>query len=256
MQMTPMMSCSQGEAKTDFVPLAGSIGVLLQYSVAANLPPSCPPVRAGDVWLFSNVWHNVCGISGKVNSDFTGQALPRGELAVPDRLLARRSGSVPPAAGESLRICVFGAGATGGYMGVQLARGGADVSLVARGAHLEAIRSHGLRLRIDGEDRVARLPCTDEPVGLGVQDCVIIALKAHAVSGAVDKMLPLLGPETIVVTASNGLPYWFFSQPGETLYGARLRSVDPDGRQWDLLGPDRAVGCVVFPAGEVVAPGG
>ena len=174
---------------------------------------------------------------------------------MPDRLLARRSGSVSPAAGESLRICVFGAGAIGGYMGVQLARGGADVSLVARGAHLEAIRSHGLRLCIDGEDRVARLPCTDEPVGLGVQDCVIIALKAHAVSGAVDKMLPLLGPETIVVTARNGLPYWFFSQPGETLYGARLRSVDPDGRQWDLLGPDRAVGCVVFPAAVVVAPG-
>jgi 2-dehydropantoate 2-reductase len=140
-------------------------------------------------------------------------------------------------------------------MGVQLARGGADVSLVARGAHLEAIRSRGMRLSIDGEDRVARLPCTDEPAGLGVQDCVIIALKAHAISEAVDKILPLLGPETIVVTASNGLPYWFFSQPGETLYGAHLRSVDPDGRQWDLLGPERAVGCVVLPAAEVVAPG-
>ena len=154
-----------------------------------------------------------------------------------------------------MRVCVFGAGAIGGYMGVQLARGGADVSLVARGSHLSAIRVHGLRLRIDGEERIARLPCTDEPSELGAQDCVIIALKAHAISEAVDKIVPLLGPETIVVTASNGLPYWFFSEPGGPLFGNPLRSVDPGGRQWKVLGPERAIGCVVFPAAEVIAPG-
>jgi 2-dehydropantoate 2-reductase len=154
-----------------------------------------------------------------------------------------------------LRVCVFGAGAIGGYMAAQLARGGADVSLVARGPHLSAIRAHGLCLHVDGEKRVVRLPCTDEPSDLGPQDCVIVALKAHAISESVDKIVPLLGPETTVVTASNGLPYWFFSQPGEKLSGSCLQSVDPGGRQWELLGPERAIGCVVFPAAEVIAPG-
>ncbi len=140
-------------------------------------------------------------------------------------------------------------------MGVQLARGGADVSLVARGAHLSAMRTNGLRLQIEGEEHVARLPCTDDPAQLGSQDFVIIALKAHAISGVVEKIVPLLGPETSVVTASNGLPYWFFCERGAAHYGAHLQSVDPGGCQWDLLGPERAIGCVVFPAAEVVEPG-
>jgi 2-dehydropantoate 2-reductase len=154
-----------------------------------------------------------------------------------------------------VRVCVFGAGAIGGYIGVQLARGGANVSLVARGAHLSAIRANGLRLQIEGEEHVERLPCTDEPARLGPQDFVIIAVKAHAISEAVESIVPLLGAETTIVTASNGLPYWFFCQRGAAHYGAHLHSVDPGGRQWDLLGPERAVGCVVFPAAEVVAPG-
>ena len=154
-----------------------------------------------------------------------------------------------------MRVCVFGAGAIGGYMGVQLARGGTNVSLVARGAHLSAIRANGLRLQSEGEEHVERLPCTDEPARLGPQDFVIIALKAHAISGVVESIVPLLGAETTIVTASNGLPYWFFCQRGAPHYGAHLHSVDPGGRQWDLLGPERAIGCVVFSAAEVVAPG-
>src|SRR5207249_1756336 len=108
----------------------------------------------------------------------------------------------------------------------------------ARGAHLSAIRANGLRLQIEGEEHVERLPCTDEPARLGPQDFVIIALKAHAISGVVESIVPLLGAETTIVTASNGLPYWFFCQRGAPHYGAHLHSVDPGGRQWDLLGPD------------------
>ena len=153
-----------------------------------------------------------------------------------------------------MRVCVFGAGAIGGYMGICLARAGADVSLVARGRHLAAIREGGLRLQYDGEEHVAHLRCTDNAAELGNQDYLIIGLKAHQIDEAVDAMLPLLGSSTCIVTASNGIPYWYF-HGDERLSGVHFRSIDPGGRQWDGLGPERAIGCVVFPAAEVVAPG-
>jgi len=154
-----------------------------------------------------------------------------------------------------VKVCVFGAGAIGGFVGVELARTDVDVSAVARGPHLKAIREHGLTLRIDGEERVAHLHCTDDPSELGVQDFVIIALKAHMISDAVESMSPLIGRGTCVVTASNGLPYWYFSDANALPGGAPLDSIDPGGKQRRVLGPERAVGCVVFPAAEVVAPG-
>jgi 2-dehydropantoate 2-reductase len=154
-----------------------------------------------------------------------------------------------------MKVCVFGAGAIGGYLGAQLARAGVDVSLVARGTHLAAMRASGLRLQIDGEERVEHLPCTDQPAELGEQDCVIVALKAHQISDAVEAMLPLLGEETTVVTASNGLPYWYFRGADGPIGEAPLESVDPGGKQARLLGTKRAIGCVVYPAAEVVAPG-
>ncbi|MDQ6923868.1 MAG: 2-dehydropantoate 2-reductase [Pseudomonadota bacterium] len=153
-----------------------------------------------------------------------------------------------------MKVCVFGAGAIGGYMGVSLARSGAEVSLVARGPHLEAIRAAGLRLQYNGEEHVAHLRCTDNAAELGHQDYVIIGLKAHTIDEAVDAMLPLLGPSTSIVTASNGIPYWYF-HGNERLSGVHFRSIDPGGRQWKRLGPERAIGCVVFPAAEVIAPG-
>ncbi|VVE90604.1 2-dehydropantoate 2-reductase [Pandoraea bronchicola] len=154
-----------------------------------------------------------------------------------------------------MKICIYGAGAIGGYLGVQLARAGADVSLVARGPHLAAMREHGLKLLIDGEERVAQLRCTDDPRELGPQDYVIIALKAHSVPAVLDAMQPLIGPDTAVVTAVNGIPYWYFYKHGGALEGTTLESIDPGGRQWRQLGPERAIGCVVYPATEVVAPG-
>jgi 2-dehydropantoate 2-reductase len=153
------------------------------------------------------------------------------------------------------RVCIFGAGAIGGYFGVQLARAGIDVSLVARGAHLAAIRERGLRLQIGGVEQVAMLRCSDRPADLGVQEYVIVALKAHQIPENVDVMLPLLGPKTTIVTASNGLPYWFFDFVEPPYRGATLASVDPGGRQRSLLGSERALGLVVYPATAMVAPG-
>jgi len=154
-----------------------------------------------------------------------------------------------------MKICIYGAGAIGGYLGVQLSLAGADVSLVARGAHLAAMKANGLRLLIDGEERVAYPRCTDNPAELGVQDVVIICLKAHSIAGVIDAMQPLLGPKTRIVTAVNGIPYWYFYKHGNACEGATLESIDPGGRQWNELGPERAIGCVVYPATEIEAPG-
>lgn len=154
-----------------------------------------------------------------------------------------------------MKICIYGAGAIGGYMGVQLARAGAEVSLVARGPHLEAMKKNGLKLLIDGEERVEHLNCTDDPKEIGPQDYVIIALKAHSVPNVVDAMQPLLGNDTSVVTAVNGVPYWYFYKFGGTYEGRTLETIDPGAKQWNALRPERAIGCIVYPATEVVEPG-
>ncbi|WAC28981.1 2-dehydropantoate 2-reductase [Ancylobacter sp. SL191] len=154
-----------------------------------------------------------------------------------------------------MKVCIYGAGAIGGYVGVQLKRAGVDVSLVARGAHLEAMKKNGLKLLIDGEERVEHIPCSDNPAELGPQDYVIVALKAHSVPGVVDAMQPLLGNDTAVVTAVNGVPYWYYYKHGDHLEGKTLESVDPGSKQWNGLRPERAIGCIVYPATEVVEPG-
>lgn len=154
-----------------------------------------------------------------------------------------------------MKVCIYGAGAIGGYIGAQLARTGVDVSFVARGAHLAAMQANGVKLLIDGEERVERVRCTADPRELGPQDYVFITLKAHSVPGVVDIMQPLLGPETAVVTGVNGIPYWYFYRHGGELEGTTLQSVDPEGRQWRQIGPERGIGCVLYPAAEIVAPG-
>ncbi|MBS0327591.1 MAG: 2-dehydropantoate 2-reductase [Proteobacteria bacterium] len=154
-----------------------------------------------------------------------------------------------------MKVAIFGAGAIGGYLGAGFARAGIDVSLVARGAHLAAMQRRGLVVRSAGEERTTRVHATDDTRGLGVQDYVIIALKAHSIPGALDAILPLVGERTTVVTAANGLPYWFFDVPGVPYHGLALETVDPGGEQRRRLGWARAVGCVVFPATEIVEPG-
>lgn len=154
-----------------------------------------------------------------------------------------------------MKICIFGAGAIGGMMGVQLARAGADVSFIARGPHLAAMRERGARLLMDGEEYVANVRCSSDPRELGVQDVVIITLKAHSVAGVIDAMQPLIGEHTAIVTGTNGIPYWYFYRHGGKFAGTRLESIDPDGSQWTRLGPERAIGCVLYPAAEIEAPG-
>jgi 2-dehydropantoate 2-reductase len=154
-----------------------------------------------------------------------------------------------------MRICIYGAGAIGGYLGAQLALAGEDVTLIARGPHLEAMQKRGIRLLIDGEERVARPHCTADPSEAGEQDYVIVTLKAHSAPQVVDTMQPLLGSNTAVVSAVNGVPWWYFYKLDGPWENTRVESVDPGGMQWEGIGPERAIGCVVYPATEVVEPG-
>ncbi|WP_411890305.1 2-dehydropantoate 2-reductase [Yoonia sp. SDW83-1] len=155
-----------------------------------------------------------------------------------------------------MKICIFGAGAIGGYMGVKLAQAGADVSLVARGPHLAAMKEKGLTLIEEDKDPVT-VPVTasENPADLGPQDYVIVTLKAHSVPPVVDKMQPLIGDNTAIVSGVNGVPWWYFHKIGTDLEGTRLETVDPGNAQWDGFGPDRVLGCVVYPAAEVSEPG-
>ncbi|NCZ65455.1 MAG: 2-dehydropantoate 2-reductase [Rhodobacteraceae bacterium] len=154
-----------------------------------------------------------------------------------------------------MKVCIFGAGAIGGYMGVKLAKAGADVSLVARGPHLVAMQEKGLTLIEEGETTTVPVTASDDPAALGVQDYVIVTLKAHSVPPVVSKMAPLIGLNTTIVSGVNGVPWWYFHKLEGAHEGTRLDSVDPGNAQWDGFGPDRVLGCVVYPAAEVIEPG-
>jgi 2-dehydropantoate 2-reductase len=155
-----------------------------------------------------------------------------------------------------MRICVFGAGAIGGFVAARLAQvPGLELSVVARGAHLEAIRRQGLRLHTPQGETVARVRATDTPAELGVQDIVFIALKQHQLTPALPGLQPLLGPHTAVVPPTTGIPYWYFHGLPGALAGQHIDRLDPGGAQWRTLGPERAIGCVYWVATEVVAPG-
>ena len=154
------------------------------------------------------------------------------------------------------KICVFGAGAIGGYVGARLAhKAEADVSLVARGPHLAAMEANGLVLKQGGETFAVRPRVTSDPKSLGPQDFVIVTLKAHALTAALDQIEPLLGKDTAILFAQNGLPWWYFYKHGGPYDGRRIESVDPGGKIWQRLGPERALGCVVWQAAEMEGPG-
>jgi 2-dehydropantoate 2-reductase len=155
-----------------------------------------------------------------------------------------------------MKICIFGAGAIGGYMGVKLAKAGIDVSLVARGPHLAAMQTNGLTLLEEGQAPVTvAVNASDNADDLGPQDYVIVTLKAHSVPAVVGAMQPLIGDDTTIVSGVNGLPWWYFHNLEGPFEGNRLASVDPGNAQWDGFGPDRVLGCVVYPAAEVIEPG-
>lgn len=155
-----------------------------------------------------------------------------------------------------MKICLYGAGSIGGIIGAHLARiKGVEVSLIARGAHLAAIRKNGLRLISPREDFTVRVAATDNPAELGPQDAVFITLKTHQYLAALDAIVPLLGPETALIPPTTGAPYWFFHKLKGAFEGSRLKRMDPGGRQWSLFGPERALGCAYWAGGVVPEPG-
>jgi len=154
-----------------------------------------------------------------------------------------------------MRICVFGAGSVGGYLAGFLAQGGAEVSVVARGAHLVAIRDNGLRVETPDGSVVAHLPASDDPRDLGAQDAVIVAVKAPSLPLVAATIAPLLRENTLVAFVMNGIPWWYFHRHGGALDGRRLPRLDPDDALWNAVGPERAVGGIFWPACSTPAPG-
>jgi 2-dehydropantoate 2-reductase len=155
-----------------------------------------------------------------------------------------------------MKICIFGAGAIGGLMAAKLAaKGEAEVTVIARGPHLAAMQQHGLRLRSEGTETITHPRCVASAAEAGPQDYVVVTLKAHSLPSAAKQMQPLLGPETAIVSAVNGIPWWYFYKLPGGFEDHRVASVDPDGSLWDLLHPSRAIGCIVYPAAEVPEPG-
>jgi 2-dehydropantoate 2-reductase len=154
-----------------------------------------------------------------------------------------------------VRIAIYGAGAVGGFFAARLAAAGHDVAAIARGATLEAIRARGVRLESDAGVEVARLAATDDPASLGPRDLVVVAVKAPALAGVARGIGPLLGPDTIVLTAMNGVPWWFFDGFGGSLAGTRLRSVDPDGAVAAAIPTRHVIGCVLHGSWTSPAPG-
>ena len=156
-----------------------------------------------------------------------------------------------------MKIAIIGVGAIGGYVGTRLGLGGCDVTFIARGATLEALRTQGIRLISDdgSEEALPRVHATDDYAAAGPQEAVILAMKAHQVEAVAAEVPKLFGPDTIVVPMQNGIPYWYFHKHLGELAGTRVKSVDPDGVIGHHIPCERVVGCVVYPAAELLAPG-
>ena len=154
-----------------------------------------------------------------------------------------------------MKICIVGAGAIGGYLGVKLIKAGFDVSLVARGAHLEAMSKNGLTL-IEDEKEISCFPkCTDSMEKLSKMDFIFITLKAYSIPGMVKEIVKMFKKNTSVITAYNGMPWWYFFNYGGRLNNYQIQCLDKDSVQWNLITPERIIGCVVYPATEIIEPG-
>ena len=156
-----------------------------------------------------------------------------------------------------MKFCIVGAGAIGGFVGAKLALAGEDVTFIARWKNLDAIRARGMTIKMhDGavlEAKTAK--ATDSFAAVGHVDCIILALKSHQVESVVNQLDPLYGPKTSVITMQNGIPFWYFHKHGGALEGATVKAVDPRGVCKDGIPAERIIGCVVYPATELIAPG-
>ncbi|TCZ66670.1 2-dehydropantoate 2-reductase [Roseicella aquatilis] len=155
-----------------------------------------------------------------------------------------------------MKLCIFGAGAIGGLMAAKLAaKGDVDVTVIARGPHLAAMQAKGLTLLSEGQETVVHPRCVASAEEAGPQDYVVITLKAPALAGAAAQMQPLIGGHTTIVSAVNGIPWWYFHKLSGPHEGRRVTSVDPDGTVERLLPPEKVLGCIIYPAAEVTEPG-
>ena len=156
-----------------------------------------------------------------------------------------------------MKICVVGAGSIGGLLGARLAFAGEDVTLIARGPHLQAIQSNGLELRMcDGSVQLAKdVTATADMRSCGPQDLVILAVKAHQIEPVVDDVHCLFGPQTTVLTTQNGIPWWYFQRHGGPHDGTTLKSLDPNGVLSSGIEAERIIGCIAYPAAEISEPG-
>lgn len=154
-----------------------------------------------------------------------------------------------------MKICVYGAGAIGGFIGARLALAGQEVTLIARGPHLQAMQQNGLKLISEGKTETVRLRCTADAREAGHQDYVILSVKAHALPSIAEAVQPLLSEKTALVPAINGVPWWYFYKLPGAHENTHLQSVDPGGVLWEKLPPSRVIGCIVYPAVEVIEPG-
>ena len=156
-----------------------------------------------------------------------------------------------------MKICVLGAGSIGGHVAVLLAESGHAVTVIARGTHLAAIRRSGLKLILDdgSEHTAPDMAATDDIRLAGPQDLVILAVKANQVEALVDDLPTLFHPETVLLPMQNGIPWWYFQRHGGALEGHCVRTVDPQARIMNAIAPQRIIGCVVYPAAAIIAPG-
>lgn len=152
-------------------------------------------------------------------------------------------------------ICVFGAGAIGGLMAARLEAAGTPVSVVARGPHLAAMEAGGLILESGGERTTTRPRAVSDPAALGPQDYLVLTLKAHSLEPALPQLRKLIGPGTTIVAAINGIPWWYCYGLPEPFRDRRIEAVDPNGALWEALPPAQTLGCIVYPAAEISAPG-
>lgn len=153
------------------------------------------------------------------------------------------------------RVCIYGAGAIGGWLGVRLAGAGCRVSVVARGATLDALQRHGLRSRHGHVEATASVQASADPAQLGPQDLVVIAVKTPSLLEVARHMAPLIGPNTLVLSAMNGVPWWFFQGFGQDFEGTRLQSVDATGEIGTAIPATRVIGCVVHASCSLILPG-
>ncbi len=154
-----------------------------------------------------------------------------------------------------MKIAIYGAGAIGGHIGALLAMNDIDVTLIARGEHLAAMKANGLKLIDAAGEHIVHPKCTDDPAEAGPQDYIFLTLKAPSIPMIAGNLAPMMDDDTTVVTAMNGIPFWYFFGTEGSHKDHRLDAVDPGGKLWDIIGPERCLGCVVWSAGEIVSPG-